>query len=111
LLLLRLALLRLALLYLALLYLALLYLALLYLALLRLALLKLNCSNYSRSLLILFALNVEDNVLVDIEDTELRLRIGVYAYNYIPYSAVKVSNCYERRTSTDLFAKFVNLVY
>jgi hypothetical protein len=95
-------LLYLALLYLALLYLALLRLALLHFALLYLALLKLSYSDYSYSLFIPLMLNIEDDILVDIEDIELRLYFGVYTCNYIPYSAIEVSNCYERMISTNL---------
>jgi hypothetical protein len=47
-------------------------------------------------------LNIEDDILVDIEDIELRLYFGVYTCNYIPYSAIEVSNCYERMISTNL---------
>jgi hypothetical protein len=101
----------LALLRLALLRLALLRLTLLRLALLHLALLKLSYSDYSCSLLILLVFNIEDDILINIEDIELHLYLGVYIRNYIPYSAVEVSNRYERTTSADLLVQFIDLVH
>lgn len=63
------------------------------------------------SLLIPLALDLQDDVFVDMEDTELRPRIWVDAGDCVPHRCVEIGDSNEGRTRTNLLTQDIDLIH